>query len=416
MPRRFALACLAMALAVGTARAQVPYGANSIPGRRALARVNLDLQFTSVIPLVGPEKLIELSIDDGMMFAQTNQANFYAFDAESGRYLWGAHLGDVTTKAQPASVNATGVFVTNSNEIFGLDRKTGRQMWKQEMTDQPSSSTAADNDRVMVGLESGKLVTYDAKTGAVRWNIQTNTRISSRPVMAGKVVAFGSEDRKLYLSDINKAKLFWRFATGGPITAPLATHGIRTLLVPSGDKALYSVDLFTGAGNWTLATGSSVEQEPLVSDNDVYVVNTAGTLIAADITTGETKWSISTLGGRLLSVSGTKIYLESHDDDLFVVDRATGKIIYDPATTFQRCGINLRDYVLGPTNRFDDRLYFGTTHGLVVCLREIGQVTPRTIRDTNLKPFGYIPPQGYPEPVSGAAPPANSTVPPTDPK
>lgn len=399
MPRRLALACLALALTlpVGPARAQVSFGNQAIPGRRALARINLDLQFTSVVPLNGAEKLIQLSIDDGMMFAQTNSANFYAFDAETGRYLWGAHLGSVTTRADPASVNSAGVFVTNSNKIFGLDRKTGRQMWAQEMPGMPSSSTSADEVRVMVGLESGKLFTLDAKTGAVKWNIQTNEKVSSRPVIAGKVVAFGSEDKKLYMARGDNASLLWRFATGGPIVCPLATHGVRTLLVPSTDKALYAVDLFSGQEKWTLATGSPVLQEPLVSDNDVYVVNSEGYLTSADITTGTPKWTISTLGGRLLSVSATKVYLESHDDDLFVVDRESGKIVHDPSATLQRAGINLREFVLGPTNRFDDRLYFGTTHGLVVCLREIAQVAPRRIRDPKAKPFGYIPPEGYPD-------------------
>jgi outer membrane protein assembly factor BamB len=418
MPRRLAMACVALlTLAVGDAHAQVSFGTNSIPGRTALARVNLDRQFTIVVPLNGPEKLTQLSIDAGMLFAQTNNANFYAFDAETGRSLWVAHLGDVTTRAQPASVNSDTVFVANSNELYALDRATGRVIWNKEMGSQPSSSTAADETRVMIGLESGKLVVYDTKTGKELWNIQSNSRISSHPVMAGRVVAFGSEDRKLYMSRSDNAKLLWRFATGGPIVAPIGKHGLRTLLVPSSDKAIYAVDLFTGVSKWILPTGAPVEQEPLVADDDVYVVNTEGYLSAIHIPTGELSWTVSTLGGRLISVSATKVYLESHDEDLFVVDRATGKIIYDPATTFHRVGINLRDYALGPTNRFDDRLYLGTTHGLVICLREIGQVAPRPNRDPKSKPFGYIPPEGYddlviPIPVT---PPVEG-VNPTDPK
>jgi outer membrane protein assembly factor BamB len=355
------------------------------------------MQFYQVVPLDGSEKLLELSIDDGMLFAQTNRANFYAYDAETGRYLWGAHLGAVSTKAEPATVNSTMVFGTNSNQIFALDRSTGRQLWKKELGTRPSSSTGADEDRVMVGLESGKLVNFDARTSLEKWNIQSNSRVTSHPVLANKVVAFGSEDHKVYLARIDNAKLLWRFATGGPIVAPLARHGIRTLLIPSSDKSLYSVDLFTGAAHWTAPTGAPVEQEPLVSDNDVYVVNVEGYLSAIDIPTGTVKWTVSTLGGRLISVSATKVYLESHDDDLFVVDRATGKIVYDPATTYHRIGINLRDYELGPTNRFDDRIYLGTSHGLMVCLREIGQVAPRKTRDPDMKPFGYIPPEGYPD-------------------
>ena len=227
--------------------------------------------------------------------------------------------------------------------------------------------------------------------------------------MAGKLVAFGSEDRKLYVSKIDKPQLLWRFATGGPIVAPLGTHGVRTLLVPSSDKALYAVDLFSGHEKWTLATGAPVAQEPLISDNDVYFVNTEGYLTAADITNGSARWTISTLGGRLISVSATKVYLESHDGDLFVVDRGTGKIIHDPSATLQRAGVNLRGFALGPTNRFDDRLYFATTHGLVICLREITQVAPRRIRDPKEKPFGYIPPEGYPD-VTNPIPPTAPTT------
>jgi outer membrane protein assembly factor BamB len=425
MPRRLAPAFLGLALLIlssGTALAQVPYGNNTIPARRSLARINLDLQFFTVVPLEGAEKLSELSIDEGLMFAQTNHANFYAFDAESGGFLWATHLGDRTANSQPAVVNSTSVFVTNSNEIFCLDRRTGRVVWKKELGSQPSSSTGADEQRVMIGLESGKLVNFDSKTGLEKWNIQTNSRVSSHPLLAEKVVAFGSEDRKLYVSRIDKPTLLWRFATGGPIVAPLGHHGVRTLLVASSDKSVYSVDLYSGKSNWIAPTGAPVTQEPLVSGDDVYIVNTEGEMSAIDALKGDVKWTISTLGGRLLAVSGSKVYLESHDDDLFVVDRATGKIVHDPATTYQRLGINLRDFVLGPTNRYDDRLYFATTHGLVICLREIGQVKPRTNRDPNEKAFGYIPPQGYPDPAV-PTPTAVPTTPvegtgetPTDPK
>ena len=129
MPRRIALACLALLLAAGPAQAQFGSGGATIPSRRALARVNLDMQWHGVVPLTGAEKLIEVSIDSGLLFAQTNHANFYAFEAETGRFLWVAHLGRVASKAEPASVNSYAVYVTNSNQVFALDRRTGRPSW-----------------------------------------------------------------------------------------------------------------------------------------------------------------------------------------------------------------------------------------------------------------------------------------------
>ncbi len=411
MTRRIALACFAYWLAAGMTQAQVGYGRGAIPARPALARVNLDMQWYGVVPLQGAEKLTELSIDAGMLFAQTNHANFYAFDAETGRQLWLAHLGRVTSNSQPASVNSYAVYVSNSNQIFALDRRTGRQMWTQRLTDFASSTTNADDTIVTVGLNSGKFVTFDAKTGEEKWNIhQSNLKISSRALVSSRVIAFASEDQKLYVTKSEQPKLLWRFAASGPIVAPLATHGLRTILMASMDKNVYAVDLFSGESRWVYATGAPISQEPLVADDDAYVVNDEGYLSEIDALTGHSRWTISTLGGRLLAVSKSRVYLESHDDDLFVVDRQSGKIIYDPLTTFQRSGINLRQYTLGPTNRLDDRLYFGTEHGLLLCLREINQVTPRMVRNPSIKPFGYIPPEGYPE-INAAPAPATTPTP-----
>ncbi len=408
MPRRIALACLGLLLMAGTAQAQVGFGRSSIPSRQALARVNLHMQWQGNVPLEGAEKLTELSVDSGMLFAQTTFANFHAFDAESGRYLWTAHLGRVTTKAEPAAVNAFAVYVTNSNQLYAFDRRTGRPMWSQGLHDTPSSAVNADEALVTVGLDSGKLVTFNAKTGEEKWNIQANARISSRPLVASRVIAFASEDKKLYLSRAENPRLLWRFPSGAPILAPLASHGVRTLIMASTDKNVYAMDLFTGETNWVFPTGAAVKQEPLVVDDDVYVVNDEGNLSEVDANTGTFRWTVSTLGGRLLAVSGSRVYLESHDDDLFVVDRQTGKIIFDPLTTLQRSGINLRSYTLGPTNRLDDRLYFGSTNGLLLCLREINQQAPRMLRDPKAKPFGFIPDEGYPDalgkPDHGAGP------------
>ena len=77
--------------------------------------------------------------------------------------------------------------------------------------------------------------------------------------------------------------MLYRIATGGEIDAPLGTYGTRLLLIPSADKNVYAVDLFTANVNWTFSSGAPVLQEPLVADNDVYVVNKAGILGSLDV-------------------------------------------------------------------------------------------------------------------------------------
>jgi outer membrane protein assembly factor BamB len=408
-----------------------------LPTRTALARLGLTSHWMAMVPMTGTERLLEMSIAEGMLFAQTDHGSFSAYDAESGRLIWTTSLGRGIGTARPASVNSRLVFVTNANYLYALDRPTGRIIWEWNLGILPSSATACDEQLVMVGLTSGKLSAFnliepgDKKKQllarpTVAWNWQTNGPMTSRPIAAGRFVAFGGHDGKLYVAVAEKpatdpAVMLYRLATGGEIFAPLGTYGQRLIIVPSADQNVYAIDLFTADVKWTYSTGAPVLQEPLVADTDAYVANTAGLLTAIDVNTGSPRWTISTQGGRLIAVSGTRVYLESHDEDLFIVDRATGRIVASPEATFHRACLNLREYDLGPTNSLDDRLYFGTRSGLMICLREIGQFAPRPLRDPKQPPFGYVPPEGIdtkpaaPHPIEtppGEVPPAEGAAPP----
>jgi hypothetical protein len=199
--------------------------------------------------------------------------------------------------------------------------------------------------------------------------------------------------------------MVYRFATGGAIDASLSGYGTRTLLAASEDMTVYAIDLFTADALWTFSTGAPVMQQPLVAGQDVLVVNTAGVLSNVDAKTGSPRWSTRTHHGRLLAVSKGRVYLESINKDLFIIDRGTGKMLADPGATHERAGLNLRDYNLGPTNIYNDRMVLGTKSGLIISLREIGQTQPFPLKDPKEKPFGFIPAEGLSTtPVPSAEP------------
>jgi outer membrane protein assembly factor BamB len=374
----------------------------------------------ALVPVVGAERLLSISLDENLLFAQTSLGNFYAYEAESGRLLWWINLGRPSATAREASINSRLVFVTISQELIALDRQTGRRVWEYGLGVMPTSPTACDEARVMVGLANGKLagfnlydpkdekkVLYDIPRPVWNWQTQGGP-LTSRPLPAQAFVAFGGADGKLYVSmgerpELELPVMLYRIATGGAIAAPLGKYGTRIVLIPSADQNVYAVDLFTAEVKWSHSTGAPVLQEPLSVDEDVYAVNAAGLLVALDVKTGERRWTTSTQGGRLLSISGTRIYLESHDDDLFIVDRRTGQMLADPRGTHDRAGLNLREFTVGMTNSQDDRMYMATPAGLLICLCEQGQLQPRPLRDPKQPPFGYVPPEGIlpPSPAGG---------------
>ncbi len=408
MSRRtvLALAWMLLVFPVLPVKAQIPFPRDLVPTRMALARLGLERQFMAVAPLTRDERVLGMSMADGLVFAQTNHGQFHVFDAETGQHFWSTQLGPHSAKARPASANSFAVFVTNLNQLYALDRQTGRLIWAQELPALPSSSTAADEERVMVGLSNGKIYAYTLKTPDEKknmvisgkpieaWNWQTSATMETRPLPAQKMVVFGSDDGKIYVVMAEERQSLYRFATGGAIGQGLGTVGTRLLLIPSADRNLYGLDLFTAQVLWSYPSGAPIVQQPMVAGDDIFVVNTAGLLTSVDPANGSPRWTISTQGGRLLAIGASRIYLESSHDDLFIIDRKTGQTIADPRATHDRAGLNLREYEFGWTNRENDRLYFATTSGMIIGLREMGKTTPTPLRDPKAQPFGYIPREG----------------------
>ncbi len=390
----------------GSVKAQRPFPVDIVPKRSALERLQLERQWFGVVPFAETERLLNISIAGDLLFAQTSYAMVHAFDAESGRLVWSAQLGERTGFARGVTANSFGVYVTNADTFFALDKKTGRPIWKQQLGTIPTSPPACNEQLAMVGLTTGKIYAYTLKSRDDKgvetvltepleaWNWQAGGVMLTRPLPADEIVAFGSSDGKAYVVLANERTPLFRFSTGGKIGAGMAGYETHTLLVPSADNNLYAIDLFTAETMWTFPSGAAIDQEPLVADQDIYVVNTAGNLSALDPATGIPKWSTSTQGGELVSISASKVYLRSYNLDLFMVDRKTGRVMINPGETFLRAGLNLREYELKIVNRFNDRMYFATPSGMIVCLREAGQPAPRLLKDPKAHPFGYVPPEG----------------------
>ena len=413
-------------VAAPTARAQAPFAQNVVPSRTALDRLGLERAWYAMVPLSGGrERVIGISQAEDLIFAQTNVGTFFAFDGETGRLRWSANLGVASPEAYPAAVNSDEVFVTTGFRLHALDRRTGRPLWKVELPGRATSAAGASEERAVVGLEQGKLIAYYAREivnkktslqqfkkhgGDFAWAWQTNAKITARPIVTGQVIAFASQDGKVYVAVNEPSKILLRWPSAGPIVGSMGTYHTRTLMVSSRDGSLYAIDLFTGDLHWTFPSGAPIEQEPLVGDDDVYVVNVLGTMNAVDAKTGQSRWTLTSGASRFLAVGARRVYARSLDGDLIIIDRSNGSPLFDARASSQRAGLNLRDYTLGITNYFNDRIYMATPSGLLLGLREAGQLRPLPIRKPGSEPFGYIPPS---TPESSDTPPAaTAPVPP----
>ena len=132
---------------------------------------------------------------------------------------------------------------------------------------------------------------------SVAWRRHTGGPVLTRPMPAGSFAVFGSSDGRADTVDSSGGEPLFRVPTGGPIGEGLGAFGTRLLLVPSGDSNLYGVDLLAAKVLWSFASGAPIAQEPMVAEQEIYTINTAGNISQIDPANGEPRWTRPTQGG-----------------------------------------------------------------------------------------------------------------------
>lgn len=462
MSRHLPLALLALGVLAPATPGQMIASPRILPSRAALDRLDLERAWFTAIPIqTGVERVLQASLADGLIFVQTTAAHLHTFEAESGRLIWSSSIGRATGQALDVAVNSRFVFATNANTLHCLDRGTGRPVWDIRLQSFAKSGTAATEELVMLGLENGQMIAYSlvppadsryrresGPPGGFAFTWATNGPITSRPIPSEYVVAFASTAGKVYVARLNPEVLLSRSQPLGSIVADMATFGTgpdSTLLVPSMDNNLYSINLFTGNLNWAFTAGAPIRVEPLIGSGmmattqlvpesveqvgpdgsrsrrtvnrpvttmqkappTAYVLNEAGVLHAVDIASGapQAGWSpygVVTGAETILTVGAARVYLQTRFGDLVIVDRATGALVAGQSATRERAGLDLREYTVPAVNELNDRIYLASPFGSLICLRERGALRPTPTRDPSEAPFGALDDlQSSPAPAPG---------------
>ncbi|MDA0988520.1 MAG: serine/threonine-protein kinase [Chloroflexi bacterium] len=110
---------------------------------------------------------------------------------------WVARLGS-TIDTTPTADEDRVYVPTQDGKLFAIDRLTGTRLWVfSSGTDNLSTPTLVEN-MVLVGDSQGALRAVDKDSGEERWSLQIAKGLTSTPVLAGGTVYLASKDGTLY--------------------------------------------------------------------------------------------------------------------------------------------------------------------------------------------------------------------------
>lgn len=304
---------------------------------------------------------LHLAVRDDAVFSADADGDVFAFDLINGKRLWAAD-----TRARLAGGPGVGgslVLVgTLDAEVIALDRSTGQERWRAKMPSEVLTAPVATDDTVLVRTGDGRVFGLSAADGTRQWNFDRGVppltlRGMSQPLLVGDRVIAGLDNGRVAALDVRSGRLLWEQVVSAPtgrselerladVDAELLADG-EVIYAASYGGDLVALSRDTGTILWRTAvrsyTGMAGFGSALaVSDDD-------GVVWMLDAATGAVQWKQEALKYRQLSApaaqSGALVvgdfegylhWLSPQDGRLLARDRAVRDPIRAPLVARDR--------------------------------------------------------------------------------
>lgn len=225
------------------------------------------------------------------------------------------------------------------DRLYAVSSADGRVVWgkviSRAQTIWPTPTPAVDSGVVYAATYEGKLLAFRGMDGEELWSFQAEITpsyedqfVASSPLVSGSVIyaVFGD-----YMYAIDKAtgKQQWKVSAGYSPSAPLMLSDGRIFAYRIGE--MIALDIVTGKTLWSMPTSGNASM--LVNDGIIYVGDCYGKVKSIDAATGKTIWSTKQIGRALtdIAVYGKTLFvLDSFGvgGSLLAINKDNGKVIW----------------------------------------------------------------------------------------
>lgn len=175
----------------------------------------------------------------------------------AGRQVWTQSMGSVKFPLAIAVNGGTFTVADDDGEVTALQADTGRELWRAKVGDKLSAGVGSDGRFASVVTRDNVLVTLDA--GKPAWRQQLPSRVVTAPLVAGERVFVLGLDRTVQAFDAIDGRKLWVYQRPNDALT-LASPGVLapfkdTLVVGQGPR-LSGLDPLRGTLRWEAAVAS----------------------------------------------------------------------------------------------------------------------------------------------------------------
>jgi outer membrane protein assembly factor BamB len=252
---------------------------------------------------------------------------------------------------QPTVDNGVVYVASHDGKVEALSSDTGKLIWKVKTKLPLSAGPAMAEGVVVVGSSNGILVVLDAVTGQEKWRTPVSGEVLAKPLIAQGLIVVRTVNNRLQALNISDSKVRWTVEEAVPklTLRGTATPVLSDNLVITGfdDGKVVAADLQTGDTLWSVIVDTPVghtELEKLADvdaaavamGHDVYVVGYHGRVAMLDQSNGQIWWAQDASSYRGLTLDQTALYVSGADGSVIAIKRSNGAQLWEQKALHQR--------------------------------------------------------------------------------
>ena len=267
--------------------------------------------------------------------------------------IWEAEIGEGSSdegRILTTPIVADGrVFTVDAiSEISAFDAVTGKQLWgldprlENDEQDGFGGGLAYAYGYLFATTGFGHVVALDPIDGSVYWRSDIGIPIRSAPVVVGERVFVITYDNQLWTLSANDGEVLWTNAgiveTAGLLGAAVPAVDNDIIIVPYSSGELLALRVENGRTVWSdslgaegprigsLATLNDINGSPVIDRGIVYAIGHGGRLLAIELRSGSRIWEQDFAGLNTPWIAGNYLYIVTVDGDVICLARRTGKV------------------------------------------------------------------------------------------
>ncbi len=255
-----------------------------------------------------------LAVDENAIYAVTGAGKIASLERKDGALLWELELL-MPFRSAPKVVGRQLLVLSATNQLFSISTETGAVLWTHQgiaensgYLSNASVAVSEEENIVIVPHSSGEIYALELRSGRPLWNDgltrMRRTRASSlfsgihaQPVIAGDIVYAIASNGLMVANRVQDGRTIWQRELSSLFTPWVAGDYVFVLTT---DNMLVALQRFDGRIRWATPV-SQLNDEEDEEEEQLF-------------------WQAPV-------VVGDSVWLMNHDDDLYVVNIATGQLV-----------------------------------------------------------------------------------------